>query len=281
MGAVFEAVHLGRGHRVALKTLPTVSGDSLHRFKREFRVLADVTHPNLVGLRSLECDGDQWFITMDLLNGVRLPGLRPAGRAVRRGAAAGRLAQLAAGVMALHARGVVHRDLKPGNVMVTADGRVVLLDFGLVAGGRRRLLPASGGRGHAGVHGPGAGGGRGGRAGRRLVRGRGDALRGAGRPPAVRGFHRSRSWPDKQERGRPAAPAARTIPADLADLCRRLLARDPRPAAGPAGDRRGRRGGRLAPRRAARGGRPAHRPGTPARRAGRGPGRPSARRRAR
>jgi eukaryotic-like serine/threonine-protein kinase len=81
MGAVFEAVHVRRGHRVALKTLPTVTGESLHRFKREFRTLADVTHPNLVGLRTLECDGSQWFITLDLLDGTSFKQyVRPEGQ---------------------------------------------------------------------------------------------------------------------------------------------------------------------------------------------------------
>ena len=132
MGAVFEAVHLRRGHRVALKTLPAVSGESLHRFKREFRALADVTHPNLVGLRTLENDGGQWFITLDLLDGSDfLSYVRPADKLdVERLQAT--LGQLAAGLMALHARGIVHRDLKPGNVMVTTLGKLVSLDFGLV-----------------------------------------------------------------------------------------------------------------------------------------------------
>lgn len=133
MGAVFEAVHMRHGYRVAIKTLPAVSGESLHRFKREFRVLADVVHPNLVGLRTLESDGGQWFITLDLLEGLDfLSYVRPNDRldATRLRACFG---QLVTGLMALHSRGVVHRDLKPGNVLVTGAGRVVILDFGLVA----------------------------------------------------------------------------------------------------------------------------------------------------
>src|SRR5262245_747423 len=132
MGAVYEAIHQRLGNRVALKTLPTVNAEALHRFKREFRALADLNHPNLVGLHSLEAEGSQWFLTMDLIEGVTFAKhVRPGGtldEARLRSA----LAQLVSGVMALHGRHIIHRDLKPANVMVTAEGHVVILDFGLV-----------------------------------------------------------------------------------------------------------------------------------------------------
>ena len=132
MGVVFEAVHVLRGNRVALKMLPQVDGPRLYRFKREFRSAADLSHPNLIGLHSLESDGAQWFFTMDLIEGVDfLEYVRPAGRLdeLRLRAA---LSQLALGVMTLHRNHIIHRDLKPSNVMVTRDGQVILLDFGLV-----------------------------------------------------------------------------------------------------------------------------------------------------
>lgn len=149
-GVVYEARHVRRGDRVALKTLPLEAGlghlaaevtqrrkqstgDRLMRFKREFRTLADMNHPNLVGLHSLEADGDQWFFTMDLIDGEDfLSYVRPGGQfdETRLRAA---LPQLVVGVMALHNRNVIHRDLKPSNVMVTEDGRVLILDFGLAA----------------------------------------------------------------------------------------------------------------------------------------------------
>ena len=69
MGIVFAARHVRHGARVALKTLPTVEGRELQRFKREFRSLADLNHPNLVGLHTLQADGGQWFFTMDLVDG--------------------------------------------------------------------------------------------------------------------------------------------------------------------------------------------------------------------
>ena len=139
-GVVYRAKHMQRGDHVALKTLPNVSSSAslssrdaerLHRFRREFRALAEINHPNLVGMQTLEFDGDQWFFTMDLVDGVDfLQYVRPEGQldADRLRAAA---TQLTRGIAALHDRGIVHRDLKPSNVLVDAEGHVTILDFGL------------------------------------------------------------------------------------------------------------------------------------------------------
>jgi tetratricopeptide (TPR) repeat protein len=133
MGVVYEARHVRGGARVALKTLPAVDGASLHRFKREFRALAEINHPNLVGLHTLEADGCHWFFTMDLIEGEDfLTHVRPGG-ALDESRLRAALAQLVIGVMALHSHHAVHRDLKPSNVIVTHNSRVVLLDFGLIA----------------------------------------------------------------------------------------------------------------------------------------------------
>lgn len=132
MGVVYEALHVQRGDRMALKTLPSLDGAALHRFKREFRSLADVNHPNLIGLHTLEADGGQWFFTMDLVEGVDfLKYVRP-NDSLDEARLRAALAQLVTGVIALHGHHIIHRDLKPPNVMVTHDGRVVVLDFGLV-----------------------------------------------------------------------------------------------------------------------------------------------------
>jgi serine/threonine protein kinase/tetratricopeptide (TPR) repeat protein len=140
MGIVFEAVHVHRRNRVALKTLPTLDAEELHRFKREFRSVADVNHPSLIGLHTLEADGNQWFITMDLLVGESfLEYVRPA-RELDEQRLRSALTQLVTGVLALHANHIIHRDLKSQNVMVGPDGHLVLLDFGLVMELDRRSL---------------------------------------------------------------------------------------------------------------------------------------------
>jgi hypothetical protein len=137
-GVVYEAYDRERELSVALKVLRDGSADAVYQFKREFRALADITHPNLVSLYELLGHGDEWFFTMELLAGddlirwIRGPDQPPLAAAdldkVRDG-----FAQLTAGIRALHEAGKLHRDLKPSNVLVTPSGRVVVLDFGLVA----------------------------------------------------------------------------------------------------------------------------------------------------
>lgn len=131
-GVVYEARHLHRNDLVALKVLPDVEAEALYKFKREFRSLSDINHRNLIGLHSLESDGDFWFFTMDLIKGTDfLSAVRPNNRFDEKKLRSA-FSQLVVGVMALHANYVIHRDLKPSNVMVNDEGQVVLLDFGLV-----------------------------------------------------------------------------------------------------------------------------------------------------
>ncbi len=164
MGVVYEAYDQKRGELVALKTMRRVDPTALVRFKQEFRSLADCTHPNLVNLYELFAVDDRWFFTMELVEGtdfvshVRSPASGQASPDRERhrpdteasdGAVPARpdgacpgfdevrlrdaLRQLAEGVEALHRSGKLHRDIKPTNVLVTSEGRVVLLDFGLTA----------------------------------------------------------------------------------------------------------------------------------------------------
>lgn len=149
-GDVFRVRDERLGTVVALKTLHKSDPAAIYRFKKEFRALADVNHPNLVQLYELLSDGDRWFFTMELVDGLdfvqhtRLqPGLGgddgqrfvsfPTPTAppdVERLRDA--LRQLAEGLTTLHDLGKLHCDIKPSNIRVGSGSRVVLLDFGLV-----------------------------------------------------------------------------------------------------------------------------------------------------
>jgi len=144
-GEVFRVLDRRFRHEVALKTLFKADSAAILRFKNEFRSLADVVHPNLVQLYELHQDGETWFFTMELVPGVDLfewvrgkaeEGAQPApppDMDLLRAA----LLQLVQGLCALHTAGKLHCDLKPSNLRVTPEGRVVLLDFGLV----REIVP--------------------------------------------------------------------------------------------------------------------------------------------
>jgi eukaryotic-like serine/threonine-protein kinase len=138
MGSVFLAQDRQTGESVALKLLTRVDAKSVLRFKREFRSLAHVQHPNLVRLYDMERERDgMWFITMEYVPGTDLiEYLRPDAAPdpdwrTDSARVLDSFRQLACGVSALHAAGMLHRDLKPSNVLV-ADQRVLVLDFGLV-----------------------------------------------------------------------------------------------------------------------------------------------------
>ncbi len=167
MGIVYEAYDRHRSEKVALKTLHWANASDIYLFKREFRALANVSHRNLVNLYELVARDDVWFFTMELVEGtdflehvrpgwsLRRPtssstGVDPAisaptapgglesraessSGALHVGRLRAGLRQLAEGVAALHRAGKVHRDLKPGNVLVAESGRVVILDFGIAA----------------------------------------------------------------------------------------------------------------------------------------------------
>jgi hypothetical protein len=120
------------GEVVAIKTLQRLSPADLYRFKQEFRVVAGLNHPNLAKLYELISDGDHWFFSMEYLEGQNfLTHIQRRLRTESEWRAV--FGALATGIEALHVAGVVHRDIKPSNVLVTAEGRVVLLDFGLAS----------------------------------------------------------------------------------------------------------------------------------------------------
>ena len=136
MGVVYEVHDRVRGEVVALKTLLRARPADIYRLKREFRSLVDVAHPNLVSLYELVVEGADCFFTMELVHGVNLlEYIRgPAATASPRADQVRRVfRQLVEGIGVLHRHGKLHRDIKPSNVLVTPDGRVVILDFGLTS----------------------------------------------------------------------------------------------------------------------------------------------------
>ncbi len=195
MGIVYEAHDRQTDRVVALKALTRTEASNISRFKNEFRSLADVSHPNLVALYEFMSDGQYWFFTMELVQGVNfLEYVRPGYKsrhsqssatptllksssaentseaelsadyeaetqqldslrspsfedAPTSGSSETRLSrskldldrletalrQLAEGLHALHQTARLHRDIKPSNCLITKQGRVVILDFGLVA----------------------------------------------------------------------------------------------------------------------------------------------------
>jgi len=133
MGEVYLATDTHLDRQVALKTLPVDvarNPERRARFEREAKVVAALNHPNIVTIYSVEEHEGIGFITMELVEGKSLAELIPAG-----GLPLSRVFDIAiplADALAVaHRKGVTHRDIKPGNVMINDEGRVKVLDFGL------------------------------------------------------------------------------------------------------------------------------------------------------
>jgi len=134
MGAVYKASDLQLDKVIALKTIRSELADStdmLARFKQELILARQITHRNVIRIFDLGEDAGTKFITMEFADGVTLRshlserGKFPPAEAVEI------IRQICRGLEAAHAEGVIHRDLKPQNIMLSQQGRVVIMDFGL------------------------------------------------------------------------------------------------------------------------------------------------------
>ena len=153
MGDVYRVFDPVTRRELALKMLKFSYPRALHYFKREFRAVARLVHPNLVALHDLHVADGQYFYTMELIDGVDLyeyvnghnhvvTDPKVLTRADRVARVRNAIVQLLRALAYLHGQGCIHRDIKPSNVLVDRSGQVKLVDFGIV----KELLPGGQGQ---------------------------------------------------------------------------------------------------------------------------------------
>ena len=133
MGIVYEAEDVRLPRKVALKFLPEESADdpdAERRFQREADTIAQLNHPNICTIYEIDRADGRAFIAMECVEGINLKTYM-ARNQLSTGAIVEIALQIAAALGSAHAKGIVHRDIKPGNIVVSSEGQVKVLDFGL------------------------------------------------------------------------------------------------------------------------------------------------------
>jgi serine/threonine protein kinase len=133
MGHVFKAEHKLLGRIEAIKVLPKSKStpEAVAAFQREIRAQAQLDHPNLVRVSYADYEGDTYFFVTEYVPGTDLRKLVRRNGPLEYPIAATIVSQAAEGLHYAHRRGLVHRDVKPGNLLVTPDGRTKITDLGL------------------------------------------------------------------------------------------------------------------------------------------------------
>lgn len=146
MARVYRAYHPRLDRYVAIKVLRSdlvEDTEFLARFGREARAVASLRHPNIVQVYDFDVQDDVYYMVMELLEGdslkVRLNDYRARGEMMPLGETSRILLDILDGLGYAHGEGMIHRDIKPGNIMLTKHGRAVLTDFGIaqIVGGTR------------------------------------------------------------------------------------------------------------------------------------------------
>jgi serine/threonine protein kinase len=134
IGQVYAAQDRVLGRRVAIKMLrPELSRDRnfVERFYVEAKSLGHLNHTNITTLYQLHAEGDEAYMVMELVHGVTLDALLKQVQRLRLRDALAVLAQVVPGLRYAHRRGIIHRDIKPTNLMITEDGVLKIMDFGI------------------------------------------------------------------------------------------------------------------------------------------------------
>ncbi len=133
MGQVFKAQHDKMGRTVAIKVLPRdkCTPQAIANFPREIRAMASLDHPKLVGALDAGEDGNVHYLVTEFMPGLDLRKLVRQDGPLDMATAASIICQVAEGLAYAHAQGIVHRDVKPGNVLVSPEGEAKLSDLGL------------------------------------------------------------------------------------------------------------------------------------------------------
>ncbi len=138
MGVVYLAEDLNLERYVAIKFLPhniSVGIEDIQRFKLEAKAAASVNHPNITTIYTIEESGDQTFIVMEYIEGIQLSQKIKDGPISVKDAVNISI-QISEALEAAHKKGIVHRDIKSQNIMITNDGNVKIMDFGLAKIGK-------------------------------------------------------------------------------------------------------------------------------------------------
>lgn len=135
MGVVYRARYVGNDRQVAVKLLPPDADKNktlLARFEREMEVLKQLRHPNIVHCFGGTCESKQWFYAMELIEGGTLADVIRAKGRLSWEAAVDYAIQMCDALSYAHERGIIHRDVKPSNFLMTKQQQLKLSDFGLV-----------------------------------------------------------------------------------------------------------------------------------------------------